>query len=159
MRSRVLVVLRHLSLFLLVGFASAQHCSKADIDPSTGFCTVPDPALTPGEINASLVCETNQDRPRDVTLAEKNAILSDYGYPETTDKSTGEFDQWLPHWMGGSDGPKNIWFEPHAGKFGSLAKDKVELLLWRKVCVNKTMTLEQAKAVYLQGWRNLLPQQ
>jgi hypothetical protein len=31
--------------------------------------------------------------------------------------------------MGGSDGPKNIWFEPHAGKFGSLAKDKVEFFL------------------------------
>jgi hypothetical protein len=159
MRSRVLVVLRHLSLFLLVGIASAQQCSKADVDPSTGFCTVPDPALTPGEMNGSLVCVSNQDRPREVTLAEKNAILSDYGYPETTDKSTGEFDHWLPHWMGGSDEPKNIWFEPHEGKFGSLAKDKVELLLWRKVCANKTMTLEQAKAVYLKGWRNLLPQQ
>jgi len=35
------------------------------------------------------------------------------------------------------------------GKFGSLAKDKVEVLLWRKVCVNKTMTLDQAKTAYL----------
>jgi hypothetical protein len=38
-----------------------------------------------------------------------------------------------------------------------LAKDKVELLLWRRVCVNKTMTLDQAKAVYLKGWTKLLP--
>jgi hypothetical protein len=45
----------------------------------------------------------------------------------------------------------------HAGKFGSLAKDKVELLLWRKVCVSKTMTLDQAKAAYLKGWTKLLP--
>jgi hypothetical protein len=59
---------------------------------------------------------------------------------------------------GGADTEENIWFEPHAGKFGSLAKDKVELLLWRKVCVNKTMTLDQAKAVYLKGWTKLLPQ-
>ena len=58
-----------------------------------------------------------------------------YGYPANTDKSTGEFDHWFPHRMGGSDGPKNIWFEPHAGKFGSRTKDKIELLLWRKVCV------------------------
>jgi hypothetical protein len=58
----------------------------------------------------------------------------------------------------GSDGPKNIWFEPHAGNFGSFVKDKVELLLWRKVCVNKTMTLNQAKAAYLKGWTGLLPQ-
>ena len=65
---------------------------------------------------------------------------------------------WFPHWMGGSDGPKNIWFEPHAGKFGSYAKDKVERLLWRKVCVDKTLTLDQAKALYLNGWTKLLPQ-
>jgi hypothetical protein len=42
-------------------------------------------------------------------------------------------------------------------KFGSLATDKVELLLWRKVCVNKTMMLDQAKAAYLKGWTRLLP--
>jgi hypothetical protein len=40
--------------------------------------------------------------------------------------------------MGGSDGPANIWFEPHAGTFGWFAEDKAELLLWRKVCVNRT---------------------
>jgi hypothetical protein len=159
MRPRVLAVLSCLSLFLLVGFASAQHCSKADEDPTTGFCTVPDPKLTPGEMNASVVCVSNQDRPRQVSMKEKNAILAAYGYPADTDKSTGEFDHWFPHWMGGSDGPANIWFEPHAGKFGSFAKDKVELLLWRKVCVTKTMTLKQAKAAYLAGWRTLLPQQ
>src|ERR1700733_13347264 len=56
------------------------------------------------------------------------------------------------------DGPKNIWFEPHAGTFGSFAKDKVELLLWRKVCVKNTMTLDQAKTDYLKGWTRLLPQ-
>jgi hypothetical protein len=47
--------------------------------------------------------------------------------------------------------------KPHAGKFGSRRKDKVELLLWRKVCVNKTMTLDQAKTDYLNGWTKLLP--
>jgi hypothetical protein len=31
-------------------------------------------------------------------------------------------------------------------------------LLWRKVCVNKTMTLSQAKTTYLKGWTKLLPQ-
>jgi hypothetical protein len=57
--------------------------------------------------------------------------------------------------MGGADTQENIWFEPHAGKFGSLAKDKVELLLWRKVCV--AMSLRQAKTAYLKGWTKLLP--
>jgi hypothetical protein len=152
---RFLMVLIFLFTSALV---SAQHCNKVDIDKSTGFCTVPDPALTPGEMDSSLVCESNSDRPRKVSMSEKNAILASYGYAADTNKATGEFDHWLPHWMGGSDGPKNIWFEPHAGKFGSLVKDKVELLLWRDVCVDKTMTLDQAKAAYLKGWTSLVPQ-
>jgi hypothetical protein len=157
MRSPILMVVTCLLLFLLVGIASAQHCSNADIDPSTGFCTVPDPRLTPGLMDGSLVCESNKDRPRKVSKKEKQDILAAYGYLADTDTSTGEFDHWFPHWMGGSDKQDNIWFEQHAGRFGSLAKDKVELLLWRKVCVNKTMTLDEAKTVYLQGWRKLLP--
>jgi hypothetical protein len=88
---------------------------------------------------------------------EKGAILAAYGYPANTDKSTGEFDHWYPHWMGGPDKQKYIWFEPRAGKFGSFATDKVELLLWRRVCVDKTMTLPQAKALYLKGGRNSCP--
>jgi hypothetical protein len=155
MRSRLLIV----SIFLLAnGMVFAQrHCGNVNIDKSSGFCTVPDPALTPGEMDASLACVSNTDRPRSVSVSEKNAILASYGYPATTKKSSGEFDHWFPHWMGGSDGPKNIWFEPHAGKFGSVAKDKVELLLWRKVCVNKIMSLDQAKRVYLEGWTKLVP--
>ena len=90
-----------LALILTTHLASAeQHCRKADIDRSSGFCTVPDPALTPGEMDASLACVSNVDRPRRVTEAEKNAILAAYGLPAGTDKSTGEFDHWLPHWMG-----------------------------------------------------------
>lgn len=38
-----------LSFFVLTSLASAQHCRKVDLDKSSGFCTVPDPALTPGE--------------------------------------------------------------------------------------------------------------
>src|ERR1700733_4693253 len=110
--------MRLLSLILLAGMASAQHCRKIDIDKSSGFCTVPDPSLTPGEMDPSLACVSNADRPRAVTTSEKNSILRAYGYP-ASDKSTGEFDHWFPHWMGGSDGAANLWFEPHAGKFGS----------------------------------------
>jgi len=149
--------MKRLSLLWLVGIAYGQHCRKIDIDKSSGFCTVPDPALTPGEMDPSVACVSNADRPRSVSNSEKDAILRAYGYPARTKKSTGEFDHWFPHWMGGSDGSKNIWFEPHAGKFGSRRKDKVELLLWRRVCVDKTMTLDQAKTAYLKGWTKLLP--
>jgi hypothetical protein len=147
-----------IALLFSATLSVAQHCRKVDIDASSGFCTVPDEALTPGEMDSSLVCVSNRDRPRSVSTSEKKAILASYGYPADTNKSSGEFDHWLPHWMGGSDGPTNVWFEPHAGKFGSRAKDKVELLLWRKVCVDKSMTLDQAKSAYLKGWTKLLPQ-
>jgi hypothetical protein len=146
-----------LAFLLVAGSAVGQHCRKADIDKSTGYCTVPDHKLTPGLMDASLVCESNQDRPRNVTTSEKDAILKAYGYAADTDKTQGEFDHWLPHWMGGSDKSKNIWFEMHDGTYGSLAKDKVELSLWRKVCIDKTMTLAQAKELYLKGWTKLLP--
>jgi hypothetical protein len=47
--------MKWLSLVLLVGMASAhQHCRKIDIDKSSGFCPVPDPTLTPGEMDPSL---------------------------------------------------------------------------------------------------------
>jgi hypothetical protein len=141
MRLRVFSALTFTWMFALVGFASAQkHCSKVNIDPTTGFCTVPDPALTHGLIDASQACVSNHDRPRKVTKAEKEASLASYDSPANTDTSTGEFDHWFPHWMEGSDKQANIQ------------------LLWRKVCRDKTMTLAQAKRIYLQGWTKLLPQ-
>jgi hypothetical protein len=114
---------------LLTTLASAQHCTEINVDRSSGFCTVPDHALTPSEMDASKVCVSNVERPRDVTMAEKNAILAAYGWPADTDKSTGEFDHWLPHWMGGSNGQKNIWFESHSGRYGSQPKTR-----WNDYC-------------------------
>ena len=46
---------------------------------------------------------------------------------------------------------------PNAGP-AKIMEDKVELLLWRKVCVDKTMNLNQAKTLYLKRWTRLLPQ-
>jgi len=45
-----------LAFLLVAGSAVGQHCRKADIDKSTGYCTVPDHKLTPGLMDASLVC-------------------------------------------------------------------------------------------------------
>jgi len=69
---------------LLSSFSAAQHCRKVDIDNSSGFCTVPDASLTPGEMDASLACVSNADRPRAVSDSEKNQILAAYGWPSTT---------------------------------------------------------------------------
>jgi hypothetical protein len=44
------------TFIFFAGLGSAQHCQKINIDKSSGFCTVPDPAPTPGMMDASLVC-------------------------------------------------------------------------------------------------------
>jgi hypothetical protein len=154
MRAKIVMVLALLSAGSL---ASAQHCRKVDIDKSSGYCTVPDPQLTPGEMDASLACSMSGHL-RQASDSEKNLILVAYGYPADTNKASGEFDHWFPEWMGGSDGPKNVWFERHAGKFGSYAKDKVEKLLRQKVCVDHTMSIDEAKK-QIQSWTKLVPQQ
>jgi hypothetical protein len=157
MRSNILMVL---ALMLVTSLATAQHCRKVDIDKSTGYCTVPDPSLTPGEMDASLACSPSRGHLHQVGDSEKDLVLLAYGYPsDKKTKSSGEFDYWYPEWMGGSDGPKNIWFEPHAGKFGSYAKDNVEDMLYRKVCVDHTMSVVQAKKLIDQGWTKLVAQQ
>jgi hypothetical protein len=103
------VAIKHFCLvLLLVGIASGQHCRKIDTDKSSGFCIVPDHLLTPGKMQASLAFVSNNDRPRTVTDSEKKAILATYGYSTSTKESTGEFDHWLPHWMGGADTQENI---------------------------------------------------
>jgi hypothetical protein len=142
----------------LTSLASAEHCRKADIDKSTGYCTVPDPAITPGEMDASLACSPSHGHMRQVSDSEQDLILVSYGF--STDKNTktsGEFDHWFPEWMGGTDSPKNIWYEPHEGKFGSYAKDKVEDMLYQKVCVEHTMSVGEAKRS-IQHWTKLVPQ-
>jgi hypothetical protein len=70
-------------------FSAAQHCRKVDIDESSGFCTVPDPTLTPGEMDPSLACVSNADRPRAVSDSEKNQILAAYGWPSNTQEVLG----------------------------------------------------------------------
>jgi hypothetical protein len=157
MRFNTLMVL---ALMFLTSLASAQHCREVDIDKSSGYCTVPDPSLTPGEMDASLACSTSHAHLRQVSDSEKDLILVAYGFPsDKKTKSSGEFDHWYPEWMGGSDSPKNIWFEPHAGKFGSYAKDKVEDMLYQKVCVDHTMSADEARKLLDQGWTKLIPHQ
>jgi hypothetical protein len=109
-------------------------------------------------MDASLACSPSHAHLRQVSDSEKDLVLVAYGFP--TDKKTkasGEFDHWFPEWMGGSDGAKNIWFEPHAGKFGSYAKDKVEDMLYQKVCVAHTMSVDEAKTLLQHGWTKLVP--
>jgi hypothetical protein len=64
-------VLIALTFLFAATLALAQHCRQIDIDKSSGFCMVPDPKLTPGAMDASLACVSNNDRPRSVSAARK----------------------------------------------------------------------------------------
>ena len=111
-------------------------------------------------MDASLACSPSHGHLRQVSDSEQNVILVAYGFPtDKKTKSSGEFDHWFPEWMGGTDGPKNVWFEPRAGKFGSYAKDKVEAMLYQKVCVNHTMSVDEAKKLIEQGWTRIVLQE
>jgi hypothetical protein len=73
-----------LALMFVTSLATAQHCRKGDIDKSTGYCTVPDPELTPGEMDASLACSPSHGHLRQVSDSEQDLVLVRYGFP--TDK-------------------------------------------------------------------------
>jgi hypothetical protein len=64
-----------LALILVSSLATAQHCRNVDIDKSTGYCTVPDPNLTPGEMDASLACSPSHAHLRQVSDSEKDLVL------------------------------------------------------------------------------------
>jgi hypothetical protein len=51
---------------------------------------------------------------------------------------------------------KNVWFEAHAGRFGSDAKDKVEKMLWQKARADHTMSIDEARQE-LQKWTKFIP--
>jgi hypothetical protein len=51
-----------------------------------------------------------------------------------------------------------LWvYGDHCTTTPKVGSDKLELLMWRRVCVDKTITLDQAKTAYLKGWTKVLP--
>src|SRR5580658_6530073 len=64
-----------LALMFATSLASAQHCRKVDVDKSSGYCTVPDPSLTAGEMDASLACSPSRGHLHQVSDSEKDLSL------------------------------------------------------------------------------------
>lgn len=68
---------------------------------------VPDPNLTPGEVEPN--CHVPPGAIRNVTLATKRLVAARYGISLATFR--GEFDHKIPRWDCGSNSPENIWPE------------------------------------------------
>ena len=63
-----------------------------------------------------------------------------------------ELDHAIPLELGGAaSDPRNLWLEPHAGKWGSLKKDRLENKLKALVCKG-TITLDEARKEIWPHW-------
>ena len=89
---------------------------------------------------------TKQWRPStSVTNPLKKQGIIDYGYTDTS-MADYEEDHLISLELGGDGSdPKNLWPEPHEGKYNSFVKDQVENWLHVQVCKTKKMTPKEAQ--------------
>lgn len=122
-----------------------------------GLPVVPDPTLTPGVITSadqSLVCATGDEsysrEHRKTSEALKAAVRTEYHA-----RSCGEIDHRVPLSLGSADEMKNLWCQPGPPETWNFKlKDKLEDVVWRKVCHERTMSLADAQAIFLApDWR------
>jgi hypothetical protein len=115
---------------------------------------------TPGEVavtDVRQVCPSTQAARR-VTARTLRTVAGWYGV--ALDLPPGfEWDHRLPHSLGGSDGPANIWPQPpdvpNPRGFILNRKDRIEANAHRDVCAGR-MTLAAAQRMFLGDWRPLL---
>jgi len=145
--------------------AGRCHYRPVGTDPLT---VLPDPVCTPGAANpqvtqatlASTVCKggwTSTVRPPvSVTQAIKARSLTDYGLPQSAEKTT-ELDHLLPLEVGGAPADAaNLWVQPnyahpHPSAFDHNPKDPIEFAVRNAVCSGR-VTLAAAQAALLTDW-------
>lgn len=138
-----------LALVLLAGPALAQ------------VRVVPDPRLTPGVVastDAAEICgrepdgRTYSQDHRRTTQAMKRQVAREYGQARC-----GEIDHRLELSLGGADAVKNLWCQPGPAQtpWNFRLKDKLEALVWHRVCREHRMSLADGQAVFLApDWRD-----
>ena len=112
----------------------------------------PDPRLTPGDVLRVTAEQVSvpgyASKVRNVSVAEKRAVFTEYGlgYPQA--KGAYECDHFIPLCLGGSNSVENLWPEP-APQFHW--KDGLEVYLWREVRAG-TITLAHAQDEMRSDW-------
>ena len=119
---------------------------------------LPDPALTPGVVastDPAEVCgvvggRTYSQRHRKTSYQMKVEVRRRYGA-----QRCGEIDHRVELSLGGDDAVENLWCEAGPPEPWSYKlKDRLEALVWRRVCRDHSMTLEEGRAVFLApDWR------
>lgn len=122
---------------------------------------IPDAACSPGVVastDQSDVCGivdglSYSKRHRQTPEGLKQAIRKRYGAPA----GDAEIDHIVPLSLGGQDSAYNLFWQPGHGQgyvWTYHEKDRLEVELWRRVCKEHTMSLQDAQAVFLQpDWR------
>lgn len=124
---------------------------------------LPDHRCTPGVLDRRVtqqnikrtICKPGYSRtvrpPTSYTNPLKVQGIGEYGFADRR-LSDYEEDHLISISLGGSPrSPRNLWPEPHAGKWGSLAKDKLEFQLYRRVCAG-TYRLSAARQDLSHNW-------
>lgn len=131
------------------GHGAAQPAGARCHIAGSGDLVQPDDRCTPGEylmLTRAEACR-HKERPS-LSAAVRRRILSQYGYRSWTGRD-GELDHRVPHFLGGTTTEDNLW--PEAGAIPN-AKDRVEMLIYERVCSAKTMTVRQGREVFLGDW-------
>lgn len=123
-----------------------------------GQFTTPDNACTPGAYTVlprfprhpgePSVCIT-KDRPS-LPVAQRRKLLVEYGVPGWTGRD-GELDHRVPVFLGGLTVEDNLW--PERGAIPN-RKDALEVLVRRRICVDRTMRVRTAVRLFLADWRH-----
>jgi hypothetical protein len=155
------------AMLAIVAFAVGYVAGAGDRPAGASACVsrggLADRRCTPGAIDTRVtqhnikrtICHPGYSQtvrpPTSYTNRLKVAGIGEYGFADT-DLADYEEDHLVAISLGGSPtSPRNLWPEPHAGRWGSLTKDKLEWLLYRRVCAG-TYRLAAARRDLSRNW-------
>jgi hypothetical protein len=124
---------------------------------------LPDPRLTPGEIDPSVtqenihqtVCVKGYTKsvrpPASYTNKLKKKQIRQYHYADTNPKDYEE-DHLIPLNIGGNPtDERNLWPEPRKSEWNAAKEDQLEFALYKAVCKGK-VSLKEAQDAYQVNW-------
>jgi hypothetical protein len=128
------------------GYIAVSSDPRAGASSCVSRGGLPDRRCTPGVLDRRVtqqnikrtICKPGYSRtvrpPTSYTNPLKVEGIRQYGFADRR-LSEYEEDHLVSISLGGSPtSPRNLWPEPHAGRWGSLTKDKLEFQLYRRVC-------------------------
>ena len=133
-------------------FSNSVLCSELDL---------PNKSISPGKTritNVQELCGTSTKYIRKTTIKTKNFVYKKYNIINTKDKvctgpsnSCYEVDHVIPLCLGGADDINNLWPQLYDGKYGAHSKNKLEKLLYYKMC-KKEISIEEAQNCINDNW-------